>query len=181
VANREARLIVFILMSVNAALAPTVSILYTSKEMECLQRVVTKSARMTLILSLPVAVGLILFSKWALLIFGHEFTRGNIALAILSLGQLINAAAGSVGMLLVMTGHERDTAVGIGISTVLNVTLNAFLIPWRGIEGAAIATSSSMILWNLLLGIKVYKRLGIDPTALGQISQWKKVCIKLRL
>ncbi len=172
VANKEASLIVFILMSVNAALAPAVSGLYASGKMESLQRVVTKSARIVLGLSLPIAVGLIVFGKWTLLIFGHEFTRGDTALAILSLGQLINAMAGSVGMLLVMTGHEKDTAVGIGISTVLNVGLNTLLIPGWGIKGAAMATSSSMILWNFLLAVRVYKRLGIDPTALGRIGRW---------
>jgi len=36
-------------------------------------------------------------------------------------------------MLLIMTGHERDVAMGIGISVVLNVILNSICIPiWGG-------------------------------------------------
>lgn len=170
VANRGAGLITFFLMSVNMPLAPTIAGLYAEGKIQRLQHVITKSARVTLVLSLPLAVSLIVFGYWLLSLVGPDFTSGRLALAILSVGQLINVAMGSVGLLLVMTGHEHDAAMGIGISAVLNVILNALLIPRWGIEGAAVATASSMILWNLLLSIWVYKRLGIHSTALGKVS-----------
>jgi len=88
----------------------------------------------------------------------------------LSVGQLINAATGSVGLLLIMTGYERDAAICVGISAVLNVVLNATLIPKWGLTGAAIATTSSMMVWNILLAIWVYRRLRIHSTALGEIG-----------
>jgi Na+-driven multidrug efflux pump len=53
---------------------------------------------------------------------------------------------------------------------LLNIILNATLIPlWAG-EGAAIATATSMMLWNILLVWFVYKRLNIYATALGKIG-----------
>lgn len=170
VANRGAELITFVLLAVNTALGPTIASLYAAKDLKRLQRVITKSARVTLLLTLPIASVLILFGYWFLLIFGQDFTQGENALTILSAGQLINAAMGSVGLMLIMTGHEHDAAVGIGVSAVLNVILNASLIPRWGIEGAACATAISLILWNLLLAIMVYKRLGIYSTALGHIN-----------
>ena len=36
--------------------------------------------------------------------------------------------------------------------------LNYFLIPEFGISGAAIATSTSMILWNIIAVIYVYRK-----------------------
>jgi len=170
VARRGAMLVSFILMAVNMPLAPTVARLYARGEKEYLQRVVTKSARVALFGSLPIALGLIIFGRWVLLIFGREFMGGSAVLVILCLGQLVNAGMGSVGLLLNMTGHERDTARASGIAATVNVILNAILIPKWNLEGAAIATSSSMILWNVLLAIRVYRRLGINSTALGKID-----------
>jgi O-antigen/teichoic acid export membrane protein len=169
VAIRGAELITFILFSVNTVLAPTIASLYAAKDIKQLQQLITKSTRLILLFSLPIGLGLILFSHRFLLLFGHEFTQGRTALTILSAGQLVNATLGSVNLLLVMTGYERDAALGIGISALLNIILNATLIPLWGIEGAATATASSMTLWNILLAIWVYKRLGIHTTPFGKI------------
>lgn len=57
----------------------------------------------------------------------------------------------AAGALLVTSGNERSAARGIGCGEVLNVCLNAALIPSLVIEGAAIATTSSTVVWNLLL------------------------------
>jgi len=169
VANRGAGLITFILLSVNMVLAPTVASLYAARDMKQLQHVITKSARLIFLISMPIGLGLILFGHWFLLLFGREFTNGATALTILSAGQLINAAMGSVKLLLIMTGYERDVAFGVGLSAILNVILNYLLIPLWGLNGAALATGGSMTLWNILLTIWVYKRLGIHTTALGKI------------
>lgn len=170
VAKRGAQLISFIMIAVNTAQAPIIASLYAVGDIQRLQRVITKSARIVLLVSLPVAVGLIAFGKWFLLLFGSDFLQGYVTLVILSFGQLIDAAAGSVGYLLIMTGHERDAAVSIGIRTMLTVLLNIMLIPGWGSEGAAAATAISLIAWNGLLVVWVYRRLGIHSTAIGRIS-----------
>ncbi len=160
-------LISFILLSANAALGPVVSSLYTSDEMKRLQKIITRSARVTFVIALAVAFVLIATRQWILLLFGQEFQQSGTVLIILTIGQLVSVAAGSVGLLLVMTGHERNTLVAIAISSVATVILNAILIPRWGIEGAAVATTTSMILWNIILITQVRRRLGIDPTMLG--------------
>ncbi len=173
VATASASLVPFVLYSVNMSFAPIISRLYASGEMKQLQREVTHSARIIFIFSLPVAVGLIVFGKQVLTLFGYEFVRGTMALSILSFGQLINAAAGSVGILLMMTGHEKEASIGFGIGALLNIILNALLIPIWSIEGAAISTAVCVIVWNVILVWFVWKRLGIHSTALGKVSLWK--------
>lgn len=170
VARRGAALVTFVLMAVNMPLAPIVASLYTRGEKDRLQRVVTRSARVALLGCVPVALGLIIFGHWILLFFGKEFTGGSNALAILSLGQLVNAGMGSVGLLLNMTGHEGDTARGVGVAAVLNIILSAALIPSWGVYGAAAADAISTATWNILLAVWVYKRLGIYSTALGRVK-----------
>lgn len=167
-ATQGSTLVAFGLMAVTAALAPVIASLHARGELLRLQRAASAAARAALLVSVPVAAVMIGYGSWLLiLIFGEQFAPGAPALAILSAGQLVNAAAGSVGFLLTMTGHERDTARGVGVAAVANIVLNALLIPGWGATGAAIATAVSLALWNILLALFVYRRLGIDGTALG--------------
>ncbi len=66
-----------------------------------------------------------------------------------------------------MTGGAPLSIAGV----LTNVILNALLIPRWDIAGAAIATGTSLILWNVLLVILVRRRLGVDATAIGRTRQ----------
>ena len=167
---RLAQLITFILMAVNSALAPTMASLYAEGKIEQLQRVLTKSARIILLISIPVTAILIGFCYWFLLLFGSDFTQGQTALTILSIAQLVNAGMGSVGQLLTMTGHENYTVITVGSGAVMNLVLNALLIPKWGINGAAFSTAVCIIFVNILNGVWVHRQLGINSTALGKLS-----------
>ena len=171
VATRGANLITLALLAVNASLAPIVASLDAAKDFKRLQRVVTRSARAILLFSLPVALVLIVFGRWFLLIFGQEFTQASMTLTILCLGQLVSAVMGSVSLLLVMTNHERDASLVIGMSLLINVALNAVLIPRWGLEGAATASAVSVIIRNAVLSGLVKKRIGIVSTALGPLRR----------
>ncbi len=171
VSYRLATMVTFILIAANTALAPIIARLYAEGDLERLQHVITKSVRILLLVSLPLALAFILEGHWFLLLFGPEFTQGRVALAILCLGQIVNIASGSVGFLLIMTGHERQAALGLAISVLANIVLNVTLIPVWGLKGAACATAISMLIWNVLLVVMVHKRLGIHPTVLGVIGR----------
>ena len=66
-------------------------------------------------------------------------------------GQLFNVAMGSVGIILSMTNHEKIALTGhlAGLATL--VTLALILIPIYQQIGAAIAVSSSLLVWNIVL------------------------------
>ena len=99
---------------------------------------------------------------------------GTRTLTILSVGQFMNVVAVSVGLILIMTGHEDDTFEGLAIVTIANVILNVLLIPIWGLKGAAVANAVSTIIWNILLGMRVvHRRLGIYPSTFGLIKQGK--------
>lgn len=165
--NRGAQLMVSILMAVRTAMEPTIASFYAQGKMSELQKVVTQSARAVLCVSFPVAISLIVFGYWYLLLFGVEFTQGTTALTILCVGQLLNTATGSPGALLNMTGYERHMAIMGGTSAVVNIILNALMIPRWGVEGAATATAISLVSLNVCNVIWVRLKLGIDATAMG--------------
>ena len=159
------QLVTFIHYSANSVLAPNIARLYAEERMEQLQRTIAKSVSLVFIVSGLISGILMASSYWVLSIFGVEFTPGQTAMNILIVGQLFHSMTGPVGILLDMTGHERYTAIAAGCSAVLNVLLNAFLIPKWGINGAAAATTTSLIIVNVFNIFLVKKKLKISPTA----------------
>lgn len=166
VAVQGSLLVAFGLQVANSLITPQFARLYAQGDQARLQRLVTVTARIILLAALPVALAFILaggvIAGW---VFGPEFTQSHTPMAILAVGQLINAAMGSVVSLLNMTGHERDVARTLLITAGLNVLLNLFLIPLFGMAGAATATAFSLATWNIMLYQVVKKRIGINSTA----------------
>lgn len=162
-----AMLVIFGLQAMNQVVQPHFARFYHRGEHKLLQRLVTMSARAILAMALPPVALFVVFGEDLLaLFFGDAFRAGAFALALLAIGQLFNAALGSVGMLLNMTGHERDTMRGLVFSAFVNVLLNFALIPYFGMGGAAFSTVASLVIWNLVLRKMVFKRMGIETLAI---------------
>ena len=166
VADQMSLLIALGLQAMNVVVAPQFARLYAIGDKDRLQKLTTTSARVVLTLTLLVTVVFLLFGKPLLnLVFGAEFVPAYTPLSILAIGQLVSSITGSVGVLLNMTGHERDTARGLTIAAISNVILNLILIPKFSVNGAALAISITWTIWNVLLWLAVRRRLNINSTA----------------
>jgi O-antigen/teichoic acid export membrane protein len=165
---RGAELVAFSVLAVNFAVQPLIASLYAAGDFAQLQRMLTLGARLGLVLALPVALGFgVLAEPLLVSVFGSEFGRGAACLAILCTAQTIGAALGSVEHIMNMTGNELDTALALGIGAAANVLLNLVLVPVWDIEGAAVSFALSAVLWRALLALKVHRRLGLWPAAIG--------------
>ncbi len=167
IASKFSELLRFFLAIVYLVVSPMIADLYAAGKLEDLQVLATKSARGVLLLSLPLVMVFYFFGGWILGFFGAEFSAGYGALMILCVGQLFNLACGIGANLLMMTGHERATFWGLLLSTAVNLSFNAWLIPSMGMEGAAIATVLGVLVWNIILLYLVRQKLGIDASVLG--------------
>ena len=70
-------------------------------------------------------------------------------------------------------GHERNAAALLVACTVANVALTAFLARWFGLTGAAVATTATLIAWNLGMMHYIWRRLQILPGLLGSVRTFK--------
>jgi O-antigen/teichoic acid export membrane protein len=166
VALQVSTLAAFGLQAVNMVVAPRFAKLYAQGKTAHLQRLVTGSARVVLVFNLTVTVLLLVSGKlFFSFIFGPDFAASYAPLVILLIGLVVSSAAGSVGFLLNMTGHERETARGMAVAAASNVVLNLLLVPLWGLLGAAAASAISMIIWNIILWRAVRNRLGINSLA----------------
>ncbi len=143
------------LMAINTIAAPKFAEFWGKGDIKGLAKVAQQSTKLIFWTSFPILLVFLIFPKPILGIFGKEFKAGAIALMILTVGQFVNAAAGSVGYILQMTGHQKFHQNVILIGALLNTILNYLLIPIYGIIGAAVASAVSMIFWNVAFSVKV--------------------------
>lgn len=167
VAVQMAAVVIFGLQVVNVIQGPHIAHLYAMGDMRRVQKMVTRSAQAILGVTLPAVLVIVVFGETIIrTAFGDKYQAAYLPLVILCVGQLVNAAMGSVGSLLNMTGHERDATMGFFVGAVVNVLLNFSLVPLWGMTGAAVATAATLIVWNLIMWRQVYVRTGIEASGL---------------
>lgn len=160
-AAKTALWVKFVLEMLNWVVAPIFATLYTQGDMKGLQRVVSKITVWIFWPSIVISVLLLTFTQPVLSIFGPGFEPANLSLKVLVIGRLVDALCGSVGSLMVMTGHQNKSLPVFITCALINLVGNAIAIPYFGILGAAIATTFTMVVWNVWLSILVTKYLGI--------------------
>jgi len=151
------------LQSVNQIFAPVIADIHARGEHALLGRLFQTLTKWILGLTLPLAIVLIAFARPIMAIFGHDFEAGWLLLVIGTCGQIVNCGVGSVGFLLLMSGHERRLVRVQIVMAAVMVLLCFKLVPVWGTLGAVVAaaiTNIGMNLWNLA---EVRKLLKISP------------------
>ena len=165
VAATGATLVAMVLTALNPVIGPTLARQYALQDHVRLKRTARTGALLTTLCAAPIVLLYFFAGKPLLsLVFGHAYIAAWLPLVILSIGQFVNASVGSVGLLLNMTGHERDTLWVLAGTALMNIVLNAALIPYFGMTGAAVSTAVSMAAWNSTMTLRVKRRLGFFLT-----------------
>lgn len=165
VAERGAQLVALPLALMNMVISPQIVRTWREGDRDSLQRLARQSSRGAFMIALPVGLGLIAFGRQIItLAFGSDYRDIAYApMVILVIGQVINVAIGSCGMLLMMSGHERVTLRGQAAGLLMSILLAIFLIPPFQALGAAIAATVGLLTWNVILGLAVHRNLKIRP------------------
>jgi len=159
-------LVHFVYFAVKAAIGPRFAAIIAENDRTKLAAFATEAARWTFFPAL--AIGLVVFAagQFLLSLFGAAFTEGEVVIAILLSGVLAKALVGPAEILLMMADRQMLCVYLYAAALVANIGLNVVLIPHFGIEGAAIATTSAMVIEAVLLHIAVRSALGIVLFAL---------------
>lgn len=165
---RTSMFMLFGLQAINAALAPMISTYHVLKKHDELRKLLRVAAWGTLLITVLISTLILYSGSWILSLFGNEFARGYNALVVLALSQIVNALAGPVGYVMMMTGHHRQAAIFMLGGLGLNLALNAIAIPMMGLDGAAFATAFSTVAWNFGMLTFVIVRLKLNPTVFGR-------------
>ncbi len=151
------------LLSLLVAVKPSLAELHDKGDREGLATLYSTTTRWSFALNLPFFVVIVLFAEPLLRVFGESFVAGTTALIILSYAELVNAATGTCGPLLDMTGHTRMKLVNSVLWSVLLIGGGALMIPRWGVVGAALATLLSVGLVNLLTVVELWFLEHVQP------------------
>jgi O-antigen/teichoic acid export membrane protein len=151
------------LQSVNQIFSPIISGLHADGNRVLLQRLYRTLTKWVVILTIPLALTIAIFAKPLMGIFGAGFLPGAAVLAVGAVGQLINCAVGSVGFLLMMSGHQIEMIKIQAVNAALLIGLSFFLVPRMGMTGAAVASAITVATTNIWSLIAVRRKLGLFP------------------
>ncbi|MEJ7802854.1 MAG: oligosaccharide flippase family protein [Candidatus Limnocylindria bacterium] len=160
------------------ATMPLFAELHDAGERSRLEHLYQTTSKWTFSLNMPFFLVSIAFPDALMALFGPEFADGTQALVILAWGAIINAATGTSGAMLDMTGHTAMKLINSTVSVGLAIGLNLLLIPQYGIVGAAVAAVAAVTAVNVLRVVEVarleavgpYNRTYIKPIVAGGIA-----------
>ncbi len=156
-----AALINFSLTAINSIAMPKFSELKQNDH--DFKNLAQKSVLLSLAIALPLFLIFFFFPSFVLSLFGSEFIKGSYSLQTLSAGFFFSAASGAVIPILNMTGSEKEAKNIVSFTLVINLLLNSAFIPVWGIEGAAMATATSTVVWNSMALYHIYKKFRFIP------------------
>ena len=164
----------FPLVTINPMISGRAANLYAQSASLKLRQLFQRSAHLCFLLSAPFAGVLLIFGRSALEFFNHLFVVGYPVLVILVISQLANTGAGSVGVLVNMTGNAHIATKVAASSTTIGLCICLVLIPSFGLDGAAIGQATGLIIFNVSLVLFSIFRRGLNPSIMR--SPW--VCIR---
>ncbi|MCK5003471.1 MAG: oligosaccharide flippase family protein [Candidatus Aminicenantes bacterium] len=155
-------IITFSLISVNSVIAPLISRFYSLGKSDEIKKIFRFTRVLLAMISLPLGAFLFLLSDFCLSVFGDIFINGSTSLKIMVIGKLVTVIAGPIGFLYSMTGHHNSALKVFGISAIMNIALNFIFIRLWGMDGAALASTITIIFWNLTLIFLSKKKFGFS-------------------
>ncbi len=157
IAFRIAFLTSFVLTAVNSIFAPKLSGHFSRCENYLVLPLIVKATILMVIAISPFLLIIIFFPEKILAIFGDEFEKYSTVLVILAFGQFINVITGSVGQVLVMSGNQEKQKNAFLVATIISVLVGIYAVQEYGALGAALASSSGIIIVNLLSMLFVFR------------------------
>lgn len=159
-----ATMVLFIYTSFSYNFMPLAAENFAIKEFDKIKNLFSSTTKWIFLITLPVILYIVFFSKDVInLVYGQSYLSGSIVFLILSIGYAMNGFTGLTGEILIAIKKPRLNLVSEIIGAISNLILNIILIPKIGILGAAIGTSTSILLKNISSLTFVYKEVHFHP------------------
>ncbi len=164
VASKFAELMRLVPTAVNYVLYPRFARLGKAEATAEARRLLPRSTALTLVMTPFLAVATIIVLP---ILYGKAY-RGAITPAeIIIIGLSVEGAAAVASAYLVGIGRPGLNSIGMGIGTVITVTLDLILIPRLGATGGAITSATAYLVTTLVLIATARSQFRAEPRADG--------------
>jgi O-antigen/teichoic acid export membrane protein len=107
---------------------------------------------------------------YAIMPKGSEYIDGKLVAVIVGMSKLSSMAFGVNSEIIISSKFYKSNIYFVLILAVLTIILNALFIPLYGLVGAAIATFTSVFLFNLIKLMFIYHKLSFQPFSIHSLS-----------
>jgi len=159
---------------------PMITKKYSLKNMNFIKETSKQIGKWILLFNLPLIAIMLIFPDVIIgILFGQDYVIASNSMRFLSLGVLFSSISLISNNLLSMSGKSKILFYDILIVTIINLILNVLLVPQKsifgldnslGINGAAIATAMSMILFSVTVFVQAKKYTSITPIKKEMLS-----------
>ncbi|MFZ7145970.1 MAG: lipopolysaccharide biosynthesis protein, partial [Bacteroidota bacterium] len=143
--------------------APKISFAWNANDKSQIQEIYHKSSLYLFLFGGFLLINILTNIHTVLEFLPQGFQKGEPVVVIFSIGALINMATGINGSILNTSAKFRYGAFYLILLAVLLVGFQFVFIPVFGIIGAALATTSAQVIYNVLVFITIYKFFGLQP------------------
>ncbi|WGW04495.1 oligosaccharide flippase family protein [Tropicibacter oceani] len=163
IAAQAAVLVTFGVQAIGHLYAPHLAAADTRTEPHKIAVYLKKSIAFSMLFGVTALLGLIVWGDDIIrLLAGEEYLPGYPIMLMLCAANLAVALNGATSQALFMQGHQTKAAWVFAAAAVWTVIANVTLIPLYGMIGAAIATSSAIVLWSLGLRVLACRVWGLS-------------------
>ncbi|MGH3497060.1 MAG: lipopolysaccharide biosynthesis protein [Nocardioidaceae bacterium] len=149
--------------SIQQVMAPRISQFLGSGERARATTIYRATTAWLTLVSWPIYLFCALYAEVLLRIFGHGYTAGNAAAAILCLSMLVATACGPVDIVLLMGGRSVYSLINTGAALAVDVGLDIWLVPRMGPTGAALGWMAAIAVNNLVPLVQVRRLMRMHP------------------
>jgi O-antigen/teichoic acid export membrane protein len=152
-----------VMQSFTLLFTPAAARLFARKDVSGVADLYWRTAIWMAVISYPLfAVTFSLADVVTVTLYGHRYADSGIYMALLSFGYYFSTALGFNGLTLRIFGVARFIVVVNLLSAVVNIVLNLLLIPPLGALGAALGTTLTLVVFNVLKQVGLWRGTGIS-------------------
>jgi O-antigen/teichoic acid export membrane protein len=161
----------FVLASFTFLFLPLATQYYDDGNLDALDQFYTISTKWVVTTTFPPVLVFTLFAPDVVRVFfTAEYVPAAPALAVLTAGLFVRAIVGPNGDMAKAIDRPKIELYAVAVAVVVNVVLNALLIPRYGIVGAAVGTVVGYGVYNVLEVAAIYLAVDSHPFSLDSVK-----------
>jgi stage V sporulation protein B len=154
-----ARVPYYLFFGLSAVVLPALSNALSNNQWNRVQKTIREAMRFLFLLSIPVGVFCMVYGRGIIILFfGEVFESGGIVLQILIWGMSLMAF---FFLLTTIINADNRPVISLsitGITLLVDILLNLLLVPKYGIRGAAISTTTALLIGSTIAMVWVIRR-----------------------
>lgn len=142
---------------------PIISSFWKKKQFEKIKLIYTKSSITQLLTGSLILLGIWVNIEALFSFLPDEYAAGKHVVLFIGLARLFDMATGTNGQIILASKYYRFDTLATLFLVVLTVVTNYAFIPKYGINGAAIATAITIVLYNTIKLIFIHQKMKMHP------------------